>query len=1464
MRLLSYLSWLAAPSLAIAVVQKPKFVVSTFANLPGALFYFEDSPIIMLFDPKAGDVWRSVNDGQEWEQVMEVKGNAYDIIVHPFDKEKAILFTNGNQHWVTSDKGQNWNKFEVELPISFRQSPMVFNGNNTHYALYSGRKCDPGDTFGLSCVDKTYYTKDWFQSGVKFLSANTHGCLFAHGNNVFTQRRVSSIFCIVDGNDKYPEHRKLLTSEDFFGNSVEPKLDGYNTMKGFVGLASVTKFLIAAVRSAGTDEMALYISNDATNWDRAEFPQDHGGLKEDAYTILESTSYSIRVDVLTTSPMGSAMGELFSSNSNGTYFNRNLANTNRLPSGVVDFERIKGIDGIIIANIVGNADQVRLNRRATKKLQSKISFHDGKMGTWHDLRAGNMTLHLHSVTELVNGGRVYSSRSPGLVMGVGNTGDFLQDYTDGDLYISGNAGLTWTRARKGAHKYEVGGSGSIIVAVYDEGITNHVSYSKDYGKHWEDIDLNVDIRARLLTTTPDTTSLRFLLVGTSKDKKSHIFNLDFKNVFEGRKCKLNTDDESKSDFEKWYARYDDDGSPGCLMGRKQYFWRRKKDADCYAGELFKEPAVVNEICKCQHEDFECDFNFVRDLDKKCVLAYGVTLPVPPSECNNPKDTYWGPSGYRKIPGNSCQEGVKKDRPIKRKCEDAISTPSTGKIVSKFSEFNSKMPVEYYYLENTESSSTEEETIIMMTENQKLFVSHDSGQEWKRILKNVKVIGIYPHPQQQHNVYFITNTQKIHYTTDSCHHFYEMDAPQFPNRKGLPFLDFHPRKNDWLIWHGEKNCIDPLRCHSNAYYTITGGEEWHSLKSYSGLCKWARGQLKTTSDKLIFCEHEAQQGDTNQNTMELLSSSNFFIDEVKHFDRIIGFVTMQEFIIVAGVKDDNSLKAFASVDGSSFADANFPHGFNVPHQTAYTVLYSVTHSVFLHVTVNDRGGFEYGSLLKSNSNGTNYVLSLDAVNRNREGFVDFEKMQSLEGVAIANRVVNWKDAAKGEKKKLRTMITHNDGGHWKYINPPAIDSEGNRYQCGEDLEKCSLNLHHYTERGDPRHTFSSSSAIGLMIAVGNVGDVLKGFADGDTFLTTDGGLQWKEIRKGQYLWEYGDQGSILVIVDRTRATDKVHYTLDEGMSWQEYLFGEKIKVTDISTVPADNSRRFLLWGYKEGGGEKFYTVYLDFKGITNLQCVLNEKTDGDNEKGDFFLWSPAEEGNGHCLFGHETQYHRKIANHRCYIGRKLNRIYKTLKNCTCTAEDFECDFNFERASDGTCRLVTGLTPPDHEAVCNDKNVIEYFKSTGYRRLPATTCQGGTELDKVHSIPCPGKEAQWKERHRVLGGFRLFMVIVVPFIAAAGIGYWISKRPLANRFGAIRLGEDGDDGPLIRYLITIISAAIALAMAIRGILSLLGSWVARKFTTTQLYTSRNFFFRSGNYSILDNDEGQVLGNDDGDEV
>jgi hypothetical protein len=78
-----------------------------------------------------------------------------------------------------------------------------------------------------------------------------------------------------------------------------------------------------------------------------------------------------------------------------------------------------------------------------------------------------------------------------------------------------------------------------------------------------------------------------------------------------------------------------------------------------------------------------------------------------------------------------------------------------------------------------------------------------------------------------------------------------------------------------------------------------------------------------------------------------------------------------------------------------------------------------------MTVQDGPG-AYGSILKSNSNGTYFGVSVDNVNRDTAGYVDFEKMIGIDGVGLINVVANTKEAVLSGRKIIQTKITHNDG------------------------------------------------------------------------------------------------------------------------------------------------------------------------------------------------------------------------------------------------------------------------------------------------------------------------------------------------------------------------------------------------------------------------------------------------------
>ena len=357
-----------------------------------------------------------------------------------------------------------------------------------------------------------------------------------------------------------------------------------------------------------------------------------------------------------------------------------------------------------------------------------------------------------------------------------------------------------------------------------------------------------------------------------------------------------------------------------------------------------------------------------------------------------------------------------------------------------------------------------------------------------------------------------------------------------------------------------------------------------------------------------------------------------------------------------------------------------------------------------------------------------------------------------------------------------------------------------------------------------------------MAVGNVGAQLER-KDGDTtdtFLTSDAGITWKSVKKGSYIWEYGDQGSIIVIVAEEKQTRSAFYSLDEGDTWIEFEFspGVDMEITYITTVPSDTSRNFLLWGREVGPGNKagVMTVNLDFSELEerHRQCELDEN-DPANSK-DYYLWEPKHPfQTENCLFGHVAQYHRKRKEAECYNGPKLEDGPHTIvRNCSCTRQDYECDFNYQRLGDGTCELVPGYEPPDHSQVCENKGVQVWWEPTGYRKIPLSTCQNGQELDKIEEKPCPGFEDEFAKRHG-LGGLAIFFIFIVSLAGAGGIGYWVwdqyNKRGgLAGMgFGQIRLGESlsnvaggparsSGESPFITVPVAIIAGVVAVAKAL----------------------------------------------------
>ena len=181
-----------------------------------------------------------------------------------------------------------------------------------------------------------------------------------------------------------PDELQLVQSEDFFRTEQPVDFGTGKPVKGVVAVSAINRFIVAVVKpSPDIPDMIFYISLDGEKWHRAVFPEG-ANLHEKSFTIVESPGASLMVDVL--GGGNNQYGSLYKSNSNGTFFIKSLENTNRNPLGFVDFERIEGVEGILIANVIMNAQQVD-QTGGNKEIVTRMSFDDG--ASWRPIAVVN-------------------------------------------------------------------------------------------------------------------------------------------------------------------------------------------------------------------------------------------------------------------------------------------------------------------------------------------------------------------------------------------------------------------------------------------------------------------------------------------------------------------------------------------------------------------------------------------------------------------------------------------------------------------------------------------------------------------------------------------------------------------------------------------------------------------------------------------------------------------------------------------------------------------------------------------------------------------------------------------------------------------------------------------------------------------------------------------------------------------
>ncbi|AMD21871.1 HFR016Cp [Eremothecium sinecaudum] len=1344
--MLSFWLWVLGlwPFAVLCVSGRNEPILTDIKNISAIVAFNDDTRIVANTEERI--MAKNIAGGKDgdWTILYKKKyGIKHFAIDEHYPDRRAVLFSGSGEVYFTMDKAITWKK--------------IFDGSQFREMQFLTNPLDSGLML-IVTKDSEERTKNYVShdAGKSFseLKIENSTCRFARQSKESELGEINTIFCIGDSDET-----KILYKIDDIGNPLTTvdELEGKRILDvGFYAnyLVIVTLEDFHNIHSKKT----VWTSTDGKGFHLALFPMELHNKVE----LSSAVSSGKRLIINLFDEDKKSIKRSFISDSRGIRFTpltKKIYEATRL-----DFNG--KYDGPIFGyseDPFGSFFSADFGRTWE---QCKLADNEDQDGYPCDIRdTKKCALYLDAIPE----SSLYSTpmeQTSGIIIRTGFVKDttYNRKVTRGDkmTFISRDGGIRWNRAFEFAVSVVYGDYGNIIVAYESQKTsTDKLHYSLDHGYTWEIYHFDQPLKhMEVVSLTVDNSGVDFLVRTLSSN-----LLLSFGNIFNGIGC-------SDNDLEEW-APLDYECIGGSLYKTK----RRLQNSECLYKDSKIERSLTVEPCKCTLKDYECAPEFTENDFGNCMLDYEFIKKT--GRCKD-KDSLYLHSKQLSL-GNKCLE------PIEIPADDYTcfkSMNSGHKIQVSSSKFSSEFQSYQYF------DSLKDDSLILTSKELEIFISHDGGISIEKLDLGAPVVETVFNPYFGDDAYLFGLDNQLHITHNRGHSFSSTELPK--SKQLLLPLTFHPKDESTFIYYGGKDCksIDDPRCHSVAYITRDGGKSFEELLSDVISCEFVGPIYKSpVHEDMIICEVRNRTTKTNS----LQVSTNFFKDKKEVFSNIVGFFNTGQYTIVAVVHGKDEIRSYVTVDGENYAECKFPANFKVEKQQAYTVVASQNGAVFFHITTESKSGNEYGSLFKSNSNGTSLVLLKDKVNRDKAGYVDYDTVDGLEGIVLINVVDDQPSKSFKNLKKLKTMISFNDGADWWYVQPPARDSTGKSYHCSsKDLKKCSLHLHGYTDRKDVRYSSTSSSAIGYLVAVGNVGRHLLPYEKCSTFVSDDGGITWKEVAKTPQRWEFGDRGSIIVLAADGKEANSITYSIDSGNTWNNFQFSEDpVTIDDIITVPQDSSMRFLLMTkatYVEG--TQTVTFAISFADVFERQCHFDPATPKEND----LAYFPVKHPGTKCLFGHQAEYLKKIR-HDCFIGTApLKDRYRVVKDCPCTRNDFECAYNFFRDKSGVCKLVKGLKPPDPKEVCDDdSDLIEYYETVAYRKIPMSTCQGGLQLDKqTKPRPCPGKEREFRRKYGAYDRIALFCwtILWIVFFALMYVVYvrGIRRNGGFSRFGEIRLGDD----------------------------------------------------------------------------
>ncbi|XP_053184758.1 VPS10 domain-containing receptor SorCS1 [Scomber japonicus] len=349
-----------------------------------------------------------------------------------------------------------------------------------------------------------------------------------------------------------------------------------------------------------------------------------------------------------------------------------------------------------------------------------------------------------------------------------------------------------------------------------------------------------------------------------------------------------------------------------------------------------------------------------------------------------------------------------------------------------------------------------------------------------------------------------------------------------------------------------------------------------------------------------------------------------------------------------------------------------------------------------------------NLYVSDTSGVYYTLALENVvsSMGPEGnvMVDLYEVAGIKGMFLANKKTD---------NQVKTHITYNRGRDWRLLQAPNKDLRGNNIHCV--LPYCSLHLHLHVSANPytSGNIASRDSAPGIIVASGSIGSELT-TSNVSVYITSDAGNAWRQIFDEEYAVLYLDQGGALVAIRHTPLPIRhLWLSFDEGRQWSKYSFtSTPLFVDGVLGEPGEETLIMTIFGHVSHRSE-WQLVKIDYRSIFNRRCM----------EADYQTWHLHNQGEP-CLMGVKRIYRKLKPMSRCVMGKTYS-VSMTSGPCDCTEADFECDYGYERRTDGKCNPAFWFHPSAMSRSCTTG--MTFLNSTGYRKVVSNNCTAGVSME-----------------------------------------------------------------------------------------------------------------------------------------